>query len=82
MGRDLGLKSENPPSLSLSLSCPRSFSRCAASENCAADGETVGETASNLPSRSDEAELRLLVASLSFFRGKTLERKAAIAKNR
>ena len=77
-GRDLGLNSENPLSFSFSFSRPRSLTCCADSENCVADGETVGETASNLPSSNDGEELRLFDASLSFLRGKTLERNAAI----
>ena len=61
---------------------PRSFSFCAESAKFAADGETVGETASNLPSRSDEAELRLFDVSLSFLRGKTFEKKVAMVREK
>ena len=81
-GRDRGLKSENPLSFSFSFSLPPSFSFCADSVKCAADGETVGETASNLPSRSEEAELRLFDVSLSFLRGKTFEKKAAMVREK
>ena len=81
-GRDRGLKSENPLSFSFSFSLPRSFSFCAESAKFAADGETVGETASNLPSRSDEAELRLFDVSLSFLRGKTFEKKVAMVREK
>ena len=86
MGRDLVLKSENGPSFSFSFSfsfsLPRSFGCCADSAKCAADGETVGETASNLPSRSDEAELRLFDVSLSFLRGKTFDKKEAMTREK
>lgn len=80
-GRDLVLKSEKPVSLSFSFSFsfdrPLSLAFCESSSNLAADGETVGETASNLPSRREETEARLL-ASFSFLRGKTFERKEAM----
>lgn len=81
-GRDRGLKSENPLSFSFSFSLPLSVGFCADSAKCAADGETVGETASNLPSRSEEAELRLFDVSLSFLRGKTFEKKAAMVREK
>ena len=79
-GRDLDLNREKPPSFSFSfcLSRPLSFRFWDVSSNLAADGETVGETASNLPSRREDTEARLF-ASFSFLRGKTFDRNAAIS---
>lgn len=73
--RERGRKREKPASLSFSLGC------WAVSAKLDAVGETVGETTSNLPSKREPVEWRLLFEGSfsSFLRPNTFDKNEGMA---